>query len=409
VVDDLAAGRGRVVLLVGAPGIGKTRLLAELASLAGDRVTWLEGQCHSYGGLPRWPFVEILLRWLGAEIGEPEIAIRTKARAGLGGLLGPELEDTLVPLAGLLRLRLEPGVAPADESVARAYVRWLEALASERPLIVAVEDAQWADRPTRELAASVLELTDRAPVALVLTEEPIAGSEGAALRAHVLAEYGHRTSELTLGPISEAAADQLVTGLVGEAIDRSERIRLIGEAEGNPLYLEELARAFLEGALEPRGRTWTMTVESQELLPPTLENLLVARIDRQPDGPRRVAQIAAAIGRTFPVRVLETVAGEGVDEALRALLRAEIVRELSRYPELECAFTHGLLREAVLSTLTAARKRALYLSIAEAFETLYEGSLDEHLERLAHYHAQAGSLPKAFEYAERARAGSGGG
>jgi predicted ATPase len=205
--------------------------------------------------------------------------------------------------------------------------------------------------------------------------------------------------------MSDAAADQLVTGLTGDAIGRSDRIRLIGEAEGNPLYLEELARAFLEGALEPRGRTWTMTVGSQELLPPTLENLLVARIDRQPDGPRRVAQIAAAIGRTFPVGVLETVSGEGVGEALRALLRAEIVRELGRYPELECAFTHGLMRDAVLSTLTAARKRALYSSIAEAFETLYADSLGEHLERLAHYHAQAGSLPKALEYAERARIG----
>jgi DNA-binding SARP family transcriptional activator/class 3 adenylate cyclase len=403
-VEDLAVGRGRVILLVGPPGIGKSRLLGELASLAGDRATWLEGQCHSYGGLPCWPFVEILLGWLGAEIGEPEIALRTKARAGLGALVGEDLDSVLVPLAGLLRLRLDPGLAPTEAGVASAYVRWLEALASEQPLIVAVEDAHWADAPTRELAESLLELTDRAPVALVLTEEPIAGSEGAALRGRALAEYGHRTIELSLGPISDAAADQLLSGLAGEEIDRSERIRLIGEAEGNPLYLEELSRAFLEGALEPRGRTWTMTVGSHELLPPTLENLLVARVDRQPDGPRRAAQIAAAIGRIFPVGVLETVAGESVAEALRALLRAEIVREVSRYPELECAFTHGLLRDAVLSTLTAARKQALYASIAEAFESFYAGSLDEHLERLAHYHAQAGNLPKALEYAERARA-----
>jgi len=404
-VEDLAAGRGRVILLVGRPGIGKTRLLRELSSLAGDRVMWLEGECHSYGGFPCWPFAEILLGWLGAEIGEPEIALRTKARAGLGTLFGDELDDVLVGLAGLLRLRLDTGVTPGAAGIVPAYVRWLEALASNRPLMVAIEDVQWADAPTRELAEAVLDLTDRAPVALVLTEEPITGSEGAALRTRARADYGHRTTELSLGPVSDPAADQLLTGLAGDTIDRSERIRLIGEAEGNPLYLEELARAYLEGALEPRGRTWTMTVGSRDLLPPTLENLLVARIDRQADGPRRLAQIAAAIGPTFPVPVLERVAGESVDEALRALLRAEIVREVSRYPAFECAFTHGLLRDAALSTLTAARKRSLYASIAEAFEVLYAGSLDEHLERLAHYHAQAGNLPRALEYAERARSG----
>jgi DNA-binding SARP family transcriptional activator/class 3 adenylate cyclase len=403
VVDDLASGRGRVVVLTGPSGIGKTRLLTELFSLAGVGATWLEGRCHSYGGLPRVPFVEMLLGWLGAESGEREIAIRTKARARLGALLGDGVDDVLIPLAALLRLRLEAHPTAPDDGVEAAYLRWLEALARERPVIVAVEDTQWADAPTRELAEAVLEFTDRGPVAFVLTEEPIAGSEGAALRLHALGQYGHRTSEVPLGPLSEAASEQLLAALVGDLIDRPTRIGLIREAEGNPLYLEELARAFLEGALEPRGRTWTVTLGSHELLPPTLENLLVARVDRQPDGARRLAQIAAAIGRTFPAGVLEDVAGETVDEALTALLRAEIVREVSRYPELQCSFTHRLLREAVLSTLTAARRRALYARIAASFETRYADSLEEHLERLAHYHAQAGNLPKALGYAERAR------
>jgi DNA-binding SARP family transcriptional activator/class 3 adenylate cyclase len=405
VLSDLGAGRGRVVVLTGAPGIGKTRLLTELAVEGGDSVTWLEGRCHSYGGLPGWPFVEMLLGWLGAEIGEPEIAIRTKARACLGALFGDEAELVLGPLGGLLRLRLD-SAARSEEETDAAFVGWLERLGTTKPVVVAIEDTQWADAPTRRLAEHVLELTDRAPVGLVLTEEPIPGSHGAGMRSHALANFGHRTSELALRPLPDDAAEQVLDAIVGDEIDAATRIGLIREAEGNPLYLEELARAYLEGALEPRGRTWTVTIGSLELLPPSLENLLVARIDRQADGPRRLAQIAAAIGRTFSVPVLERVAGDDVSAPLTSLLRAEIVREVARYPELECTFTHGLLREAALSTLTSTRKRALYAEIASAFESFYADSLDEHLERLAHYHAQAGGLPKALEYAERARSQS---
>ena len=195
VVDDLVSGRGRVVVLAGSAGIGKTRLVAELRSLAGDRATWLEGHCLSYGGLPPWPFMEILLGWLAAEAGDPEIAVRTKARARLGALLGEELDEVLSSLGHLLRLRQEPPAETNENGgIPKAYLRWLEALAAEQPVIVVLEDVQWADVPTRELAEAVLELTDRTGLALVLTDEPIGGSEGAALRlraAERLPASGH--------------------------------------------------------------------------------------------------------------------------------------------------------------------------------------------------------------------------
>ena len=407
VVDDLVSGRGRVVVLAGAAGIGKTRLVAELRTLAGERATWLEGHCLSYGGLPPWPFMEILLGWLAAEAGEPEIAVRTKARARLGALLGEELDEVLASLGHLLRLRQEPATDASDaDGVPRAYLRWLEALAAERPVIVVLEDVQWADVPTRELAEAVLELTDRAGLAFVLTDEPIAGSEGAILRSRALSNYPHRATELTLGPLTDDASDQLLAEMLGDDIEAASRERLIREAEGNPLYLEELARALEEGSLESRGRTWTISMRSPELLPPTLENLLVARIDRLAAGPRRLAQAAAAVGRTFRVGVLAHIVDGDVTQDLSALFRTQIVRELRRYPDFECEFTHGLLQEAALSTLTATGRRDLYARVAKAFEDVYAESLGDHVEQLAHYHAQAGNLPKALAYAERARSGS---
>ena len=179
--------------------------------------------------------------------------------------------------------------------------------------------------------------------------------------------------------------------------------RLVREAEGNPLYLEELARALVDGGLTPRGRTWTITLRSAESLPPALENLLVARIDRLPNDARRLTHIAAVIGRTFPVRALQEVAEENVGAALATLLRDELVEEVGRYPEPECMFVHVLVQEAALSTLTAARRRFSTHASPKPSSRSTPSRSTSTSSGLAHHHAQAGNLPRALEYAERAK------
>jgi class 3 adenylate cyclase len=390
-LDDLRAGRGRVLLLSGEAGIGKTRLLTELRALAGDDVTWLEGDCVSYGaGLHAWPFAQMLRDWLGLKEGEPEVAVRTKARARLGA-------DVLPALGRLLTIRVDER---GDLDLHTAYATWVQSLAATRPVVVALEDLHWADPATRELAERLLELTERSAVLVVATFEPDTAAEASRFRLRALAEYPHRTTELALDGLPEEAASQLLGLLLPGALDELTRREVARSAEGNPLYLEELLRALADGFV--RRRTWTVTAGSAELLPPALGGLLVARIDRLPESARRLAQTAAVIGRSFPVRVLEQVAGSDVQPELTALLRAEVVREQRRYPDLECAFRHGLLREAALSTLTPARLRELYSRVAAAFEELYAAGLDDHLERLAHYYAQSDDRERARSYLGRA-------
>ncbi len=413
VMRELDSGRGQVVLLTGDAGIGKTRLLGELREMAGVGTTWLERHCPSYGGeLLYWPFAEILRSWLGVHDGEAEIAVRTKARAKLGALLGPRLPDVLPALGRLLGVKLEPELEsrvrelPPEGLAAElhmAYRTWVEALAGQGPLALALEDVHFADRCTRELAEDLLDVTDRAPLLLVFTSRPDPSSEGSRLRLRVLADYAHRADEVALAPLRESSAIAYLRVLM-PGLDDSALQVIVERAEGNPLYLEEFLGALVDGGgLERPQETWTLTVKAANLLPPALENLLVARIDRLPEGARRLAQVAAVCGRTFPVRVLGHVAeSDDIEADLAVLFRADVVRELRRYPELECSFRHGLLQEAALSTMTAARLQELHGRVAAAIEELFAPSLDEYLELVAHHYARSQDFPKALDYLERA-------
>ena len=400
-IDELVAGRGQVLLLVGEAGLGKTRLLNELQAVAGERVTWVEGQCPSYGGgSVYWPFVEMLRGWLGIAEGEPSVAARTRLRARLGALV-PDALSALGAFLGVMSERDEQ-TAGEDLTAPQAFRRWIEALSREAPVLLAVEDLHWADRSTRLLAEELLSLTDVAPVLFAATLRTDPGSEGAAFRLRVLSEYGHRATEISLAPLDPDESAKLLSLLL-PGLDEAARREIAKRAEGNPLYLQELLRALVDGGGLERGRTWTLTVKASQLLPPALENLLVARIDRLPDCARRLAQAGAVIGRTFSSRVAERAAQlQPGNEALGGLLRAGIVREARRFPELACSFTHGLFQEAALSTLTPGRMEELAGRAAHAYEELVPGLPEDHLELLADLYARSGELTKALAYLERA-------
>ena len=410
-VEDLRAGRGQVLLLVGDAGLGKTRMLSELRDLGPD-VTWLEGRCVSYGaGAPYGPFVELLRTWLDVDEGEAELAVRTKLRVRAGALLGATAEPTLAYLGLLLSIKLDPDVErellslSADELAERlqdAFVRWAEALASTGSLVLAVDDLHWADTTTRALAERLLALTDRSAVMLAVALRPDPGSQGWAFRLAAQTAFAHRVAELPLLSLppdaSRALIDALVpAGLVGEPV----RDEIVAKAEGNPLYVEELLRALME--VGDRRRTWTITPGTAAELPPALEALLVARIDRLEPDARRLAQVAAVVGREFPVSVAAAVAGSGdADHATASLLRAEIVRELRRFPELECTFRHGLLQEAALSTLTPTSQRELYGRVGHAMEAYLGDRADDRLEQLAFYFYRSDEHAMALDYLDRA-------
>jgi predicted ATPase len=242
----------------------------------------------------------------------------------------------------------------------------------------------------------MLELTDAAPVLVVLTLRADPGSEGHALRLRALTEFGHRLTELALAPLPVDASLALLRSML-PVIDEVAAEEITRRAEGNPLFLEQLLQTLLDGGGFVRRRTWTITTEAAAGLPPALEGLLVSRIDRLPAESRRLAQVAAVAGRSFALDVvcaaarLDDPAGQ-----LVPLLRSEIVRELRRFPEPEYTFTHALLHEATLAGLTRTRLREVHGLLAAAIERTYAGDLDEHLEALARHRAGSGDRAGAI-------------
>jgi class 3 adenylate cyclase len=400
--DALRAGQGRLLLVDGEPGIGKSRLLEWLRAQVGDDVTWLDGHCASFGGQPLYHApAEALRGWVAVD----DVAQRTSTLERLG------LEPGALPyLATLLSAGTgdehTPGAnGSADEfgaALRQAYAAWIRGLCRERPVIFALHDIHWADHWTLELVERLVELLDDLPLMIAVTIRAAHDANDRRLREHARVAHPDRLVELNLGPLSDAEAEMLLAQLAPGELDPEARGEVITLAEGNPLYLEQLLRSLLESGGLAARRTWALTVPAAQL-PTGLESLLVARIAALPRDARRVAQIGAVLGRAFSPTVLALIPGvEELERNLMRLLRANIIRETRPVPDREYAFTHGLLQQAALSTLTRARRRELYRRVAAAYEQAFGDSLDDKLELLAFYFARGGDLERALEYLERA-------
>ena len=284
----------------------------------------------------------------------------------------------------------------------RACCTWIEALADAGPVALVLEDFQWADPWTCTLAQDLLEIVERAPLLLAASFRIASQSEGWRFRVSVLAERPHRAIEIPLAPLPDADASNLLSTLA-PGLSRAAHAEVIGRAEGNPLFLEQLMRAVVEPGGFDQHPSWTLSRGATRPVPAALESLLLSRIDSLTASARQLVQAAAIIGRNFSHSVLRGLQpSEFLERDLSVLVRAGVIRERRRYPELEYSFAHGLLREAALSTLTRSSRRTLYKGVAAAFEELFADSLDEHLELLAHFYGRSDDLQKALEYLERA-------
>jgi tetratricopeptide (TPR) repeat protein len=412
-VEELRRGRGQIVLLVGEAGLGKSRIKVELRDGLGPDVRWLEGRCQSYTQSTGYaPIVEILRAGLGLGGAESPAIARTKLRLALRSLAGEGGDALLAALAHLLDVDLGPQ-APAPPADPRPQLvvasrAVFESLARRQPVVLAIEDLHWADTATIELLTVLTEVTDFHPVMILVTTRPDTEGDAWTFRLHVERNYGHRLTDLRLGPLAADDGERLTDNLLRVA-DLPEDIRrvILDRAEGNPFFLEEVVRTLIEqGVLRRDGERWVVAgAVSGSAVPPTVRGVLAARIDRLPAAAKTVLQHASVIGRYFEYDALRALSGDAaeLDRALAHLLRAELVREMARLPERRYLFKHALTHDAAYESVLESQRAALHARVAEY---LAAASTDKAGEPavLAHHWDRAGEPEQALHYTLQAAA-----
>jgi len=383
-LDVVRAGRGRAALILGEPGLGKTRLVRELASASDGTVAWVEGLCLSYG--ERIPFGLVLalvrsLAGVSARASDEHLEEALEQRAH--ELLGDDADEQLRYIRHLLGLPLPAADADAlgrldPARLHSAYVDALRRLLAasaerERPVALVCEDVHWADTASVETLRPLLPLVRDVPLLFLMTSRPDRDAPGWQLVTEARDVFGEALTELSLSPLSADDSRTLVAHLLRiEALPQDLRRLILSKGEGNPFFIEEVIRMLVErGAIERRGEDWVAveTIEQVEI-PATLHGLLLARIDRLPEDAKRALRVASTIGRRFSPTLLEEVVRgeEGVARELASLEASGLVRLAETGRELEYEFRHALVHEAAYDSLLKQERRLLHRAVGEALE-----------------------------------------
>ena len=322
--DAVRAGLGRAALVIGEPGLGKTRLIAEWKASAvrnpQSTIQWAEGHCLSYGQSLAYHLLIDLLR---SVIGVPAAATEPETRAALsaltGDLFGASALDVYPYLGHLLLLQLDGEALERvrlldPQALQSQYLsalrQLLRALAGRGPLVLVLDDIHWADPSSVDLLIKLLPLASEAPMLFCFVTRPDRDAPGWKLVTAARDAMGAGLAELALNPLTEADSRQLVSNLLEiESLPESIRSIILKKAEGNPFFVEEVIRMLIDrGAIVKKGVGWIAGKEIENVeIPDNLQGLLLARIDRLPEDVKRTLRVASVIGRQFSVRVLEEV------------------------------------------------------------------------------------------------------
>jgi predicted ATPase/class 3 adenylate cyclase len=381
----------QLVTLVGAPGIGKSRLVWELyESLHTDPdvlVAWRQGRSLPYGeGVAFWALGEVTKSHAGVLESDDALAAEAKLRAAVDTVIPDEaqarwVETHLRPLAGL-----GGGGEPGDEGRGEAFAAWkrfFEAIAEQNPLVVVFEDLHWADDDLLDFVDYMAEWTSEAPLVLVCTARP----ELLDRRP----DWGggkRNATTISLAPLSDAETGILLSSLLSNGgLGEEGRKKLVTRAGGNPLYAEEYVRMLAQA-------------EEELPLPESVQGIIAARLDTLPADEKGLLHGAAIVGKVFWPSAIAHVLGLSrgeVEQTLQALERKEFVRRERRSSiagDTAYVFRHSLVRDVAYGQIPRGRRADLHRLAAGWIEALATDRPEDLADMVAHHYLSALDLSR---------------
>ena len=396
-----AGGHGQVVAVLGEPGVGKSRLLYEFVHSTDTR-DWLilQGGAFSYTQTtPYLPLIDVLKAYFQIADRDDATEIGQKVT---GKLAADEAAGTLLsPILALLGVAVDDGNWIGLDAFERRR-RTLDACrhilmqkSHVQPVLVILEDLHWVDSETQAFLDALVETLSGARILLLVNYRP---------------EYRHGWSskmyyrQVQLAPLRREHAEALLASLLGSDPSLAPLTALlIAKTEGNPLFLEECLRGFVESnALVGKRGAYRLAASASHLrVPASVHAIIAARIDRLAPEDKAVLQVAAVIGKTIPWTLLIAVAYLGEAElhaALGRLHSAEFIVEGQLLPDLEYTFRHVLMHDVAYASLLQERRCALHGQLVAAMERVYGHRLTEHAEALGHHAMQGQRWKEAVTY-----------
>jgi len=403
-LEFATGGRGQIVAVVAEAGTGKSRLFYEFKATLPDACKLLEAYSVSHGKASAWlPVLELLRDYFNIEEADDPISRREKVRAGQEAL-DPSLSDVLPYLFGLLGIQEDSDPLAHMDPQARRQ-RTLDAIkriilqeSLSQPIVLIFEDLHWIDSQTQALLDLLADSLASARVLLLVNYRP-----------EYRHEWGNKScyTQLRLETLTAGAANEMLTTLLGDNVELHQFKRTIIErTQGNPFFIEEMLQAlFDEGALVRNGMVKVTRPLAPARLPPTVQGILAARIDRQPAEHKQLLQTLAVIGRQARlglIRQLVPTAELQLRRRLAELQASEFIYEQPALSDAEYVFKHALTQEVAYNSMLIERRKVLHERAGQVLESMFSDHLDDHVSELARHYSSSGNISKAIDYLQRA-------